>query len=104
MVAPRAQDDFVVDVGHVHDVEAGVAKVVLQHPPHNVKGQVIAGMPNVGGVVHGGAWDGWERVCVWVGGGAKEAALERGGAASGPMHTLALRAGILSCCEARAAG
>ena len=45
--AAGLENDFVVDVGHVHDHAHAIPKVVLHHAPYYVRRQVIARVPYV---------------------------------------------------------
>lgn len=53
-IAPGAEDDLVLHVGHVHHKAHGVAKVVLQHAAHDVKCEVVPGVAQVRRVVDRG--------------------------------------------------
>ena len=52
LVPPRALDDLVVDVGHVHLQEHLEVEVVLHDPPQDVHRQVRARVAHVARVVH----------------------------------------------------
>ena len=71
---PRTRD--------VHDEAAGEAKVVLQHPPHNVESQVVARVAHVRRVVDRGAC-GWVRTGWWVQQAAGAAGRSGGGGGAG---------------------
>ena len=48
-------NDFVVHIRHVHDIQDAVAKVVLQYAAHNVKGDIVPRVPQVGSIIHCGS-------------------------------------------------
>lgn len=48
-------DNFVVHICHVHDIQDAVAKVVLQYAAHNVKGDIVSRVAQVGSIIHSGS-------------------------------------------------
>lgn len=49
---PSPQDDFVIDIGDVHDESDFETKVVSQDAPNDVCGDIVSGMTQVGIVVN----------------------------------------------------
>ena len=55
VVASRSGYDLVVYIRHIHHIRDIVTKVVLQHTANDVKGDVVSCMADVRAIVYGGA-------------------------------------------------
>mmetsp|Transcript_23007 Transcript_23007/g.68421 ORF Transcript_23007/g.68421 Transcript_23007/m.68421 type:complete len:208 (+) Transcript_23007:872-1495(+) len=55
VVAAGAEDDLVVDVGHIHHEGAVIAEIILQNASNNVKREVVARMSDVCDVINCGS-------------------------------------------------